>query len=258
MSEPGGGSDCRYNRLPPGCIPARDRSNTTGPGTEPSGMVSDVIGPVAAGSVVVHVAGFVALMLVVFTGTWTGSLVTVAHEGGHVVLALLSGRNPKGFFVNEGTGGGATDFDGGWGVSLPFIYVAGYLTPPVLGLAGANLVLGGKSWSVLWAAVILLVGSFLHARGLFTNSVVVLAGAGIGWVAVTGTEDLQAIVAVTLVWIMLFGAVRSLVILGLGGGSSDPAQLSRVTWIPGILWIALFWFVAVVCLWVGGRRLLGF
>lgn len=85
-----------------------------------------------------------------------------------------------------------------------------------------------------------------------------LAGAGIGWVAVAGTEDLQALVAVTLVWIMLFGGVSTLLGQGLGKGGSDAAQLSRVTWIPAFLWAALFWFVAIVCLWVGGRRLLGF
>ncbi len=217
-----------------------------------------MIGPVTAGSAVVHVAGFVALMLVVFTGTWTESIVTVAHEGGHVVAALLSGRNPSGFVVKEGSGGGETTLDGSWGVSLIFVGLAGYLTPPLLGLAGANLVLAGKSWSVLWAAVILLFGSFLHARGLFTNLIVVLAGAGIGWVAVADDADLQALVAVTLVWIMLFGGVRQLLWQRLGTSGSDAAQLSRVTWIPAILWVALFWFVTSICVWVGGRRLLGF
>jgi Peptidase M50B-like len=217
-----------------------------------------LVGPVTAGSTVVYVAGFVALLLVVFTGTWAGSIVTVAHEGGHVVVALLSGRNPAGFVVNETTGGGETRFKGGWGVSLVFIFLAGYLTPPLIGLAGANLVLSGRSWSVLWAAVILLAGSFLHARGAFTNLVVVLAGVGIGWAAVRGDAAVQSLVAVTIVWWMLFGGLSSLVGQGLGVNGSDADQLARCTWIPAIVWVALFWFVAVVCLWVGGRRLIGF
>ncbi len=217
-----------------------------------------LIGPVAAGSSVVYVAGFVALLLVVFTGTWAASIVTVAHEGGHVVVALLSGRNPAGFVVNETTGGGETRFVGGWGVSLVFIFLAGYVTPPLIGLAGANLVLGGKSWSVLWAAVILLAGSFLHARGPFTNLVVVLAGVGIGWAAVRGGAGVQSLVAITIVWWMLLGGVSTLLGQGLGVKGSDAAQLARCTWIPAVVWVALFWFVAVVCLWVGGRRLIGF
>lgn len=221
-------------------------------------MLSDVIGQVTPGSPAVYVAGFVALVLVVFTGTWAESIVTVAHEGGHVVLALVSGRNPSGFVVKEGSGGGETRFGGGWGVSLVFIDLAGYLTPPLLGLAGANLVLAGKSWSVLWATVILLVGSLLHARGLFTNLIVVLLGTGVGWVAVAGGEDLQALLAVTLTWVMLLGGIRQLYWQGLGKDGSDAAALSADTWIPAVPWVALFWFVALVCLWVGGRRLIGF
>lgn len=221
-------------------------------------MVSDVIGPVTPGSAAVHVAGFVALLLVVFTGSWAASLPTIAHEGGHVFMALLSGRSVSGFEVHEGRGGGVTRVDSSWGVSLIFIGLAGYLTPPLLGLAGANLVLEGKAWSVLWAVLILLAASLLHARGVFTNLVVVLTGAGIGWVAVAGGEDLQTLLAVGLVWLMLFGGIEGLIGQGLGTSGSDAAQLSRMTWIPAILWVALFWFVAVVCLWSGGRRMLGF
>lgn len=221
-------------------------------------MIGDVTGSVTPGSPVVYVAGFVALLLVVFTGTWAGSIVTIAHEGGHVAVALLSGRNPSGFVVNEGSGGGETRFVGGWGVSLVFIALAGYLTPPLIGLAGASLVLDGKAWSVLWAAVILLLGSFLHARGMFTNLVVVLAGVGIGCVAVSGSSALQTFVALALVWWMLFGGVRSLIGQGLGTSGSDASELSRYTWIPSVFWVALFWFVAIICLWVGSRWLLGF
>lgn len=109
---------------------------------------------------------------------------------------------------------------------------------------------------MLWSAVIILGASLLNARGFFTNLLVVGYGALIGWVAVTGSPDLQAIVAVLLVWWLLLGEIRGLAALGLGG-TGDTADLSRRTWIPAILWLALFWFVAVVCLWVGGRRLLG-
>jgi Peptidase M50B-like len=220
-------------------------------------MLGGVLGPVTPGAPVVHVGGFIALLLVVYTETWAGSIVTVAHEGGHVVMALLSGRNPTGFVVNENTGGGATSLDTRWGISLIFVGLAGYLTPPLIGLAGANLVLAGQSWSVLWAALILLAGALLHARGLFTNLIVVLAGIGVGCAATSDDAGIQSLVAVTLVWWMLFGGVRSLIGQGLGKEGSDAAKLARFTWIPAIVWVALFWFVALVCLWVGGRRLLG-
>jgi peptidase M50B-like protein len=221
-------------------------------------MGSAVAIPVAPGSWPVVVGGIVALGLVLLTGTWAGSVVTVAHEGGHVVLALLSGRDPGGFVVNEDTGGGATAFRGGWGVSLVFVYLAGYPTPPLLGLAGAHLVVDGRSWSVLWAALVLLGGSLLHARGLFTNLIVVLAGVGIGWAAVRGGPDVQAPVAAALVWWLLLGGVRALLPLGLGGdASSDAGQLARCTWVPAVVWVAVFWAAALACLWAGGGRMLG-
>ncbi|MCX6463689.1 MAG: M50 family metallopeptidase [Pseudonocardiales bacterium] len=240
--------------------PPRDTVNGAPLSRDDGGMVSDVIGPVTPGSAVVHVAGFVALMLVTFTGQWAGSLVTIVHEGGHVAMGVLSGRPVTGFKVHENhADGGATEVLGGWGVSRLFVGVIGYMTAPLLGLAGANLVLDGKAWSVLWASVFLLVFALLHARDFFTNLLVVGYGVLIGWVAVSGSPDLQATVAVLLVWWMLMGEFPGLVVLGVGGkGRGDPAYLSHNTWIPGFVWVALWWFVAIVCLWVGGRRLLGF
>lgn len=220
-------------------------------------MNGDLVGSSVAGQPVVHITGFIVLMLVTFTGTWVGSLVTVAHEGGHMVVSVLTGRYNGSFKVNETTGGGETAVDTSWGAGAILSLLAGYLTPPLVGLTGANLVLAGQSWSLLWASIVLLLGAYFQARDIFTILVVTLAGAGIGWTAVQGGPALQAGVAVGVVWLMLLGGVRSLVGQGWGVNGSDAAQLARVTLIPRIVWVALFWFVAIVCLWVGGRRLLG-
>ena len=45
--------------------------------------------------------------------------------------------------------------------------------------------------------------------------------------------------------------------MGWGVSGSDAADLARFTWIPAVVWVALFWFVALLCLFLGGRRLLG-
>jgi len=198
-----------------------------------------------------------ALVAVPVTSTWVGSLVTVAHEGGHLVVAVLSGRNPQHFLVNERKGGGSTTAVLKWGVTLPLVLAAGYLTPPLAGLAGAALVVAGKSWSLLWVAIILLLGAWAKSQGLFTGLIVLLAGAGVGYVAVEGSPQVQSVLAVALVWLMLLGGVRSLVNLGLGADKSDTAQLSAATWIPRVVWAALFWVVALVCLWFGARLLVG-
>lgn len=212
------------------------------------------------GAPFVLVTGVVVLVMVALpiTGSWVASLVTVAHEGGHLITAVLSGRNPKHFVVNEGRGGGGgTDASTTWGATLPFVLAAGYLTPPLAGLAGAALVVAGRSWSLLWVAIVLLFGAWAKSKGLFTGLIVLLAGAGVGYVAVEGSPQVQSTLAVALVWLMLLGGVRSLVNLGLGDADSDSGRLSAATWIPRVVWVALFWVVALACLWFGARRLLG-
>ncbi|MBA2309964.1 MAG: M50 family metallopeptidase [Pseudonocardiales bacterium] len=212
-----------------------------------------------AGAPVVYGTGVIIAVLVALpaTTTWVGSLVTVAHEGGHVVLAILSGRGPRDFKVHESTGGGVTEFGGGWGSRPhPGVFV-GDITPPMLGLAGAYLVLAGHAWSLLWAAIVLLLAAWAKAMDFFTGLVVLLAGVGIGWVAVRGSPDLQTGLAVALVWLMPLGGVRSLADLRLGSDKSDSGRLAHNTWIPRVVWVAIFWFVAIVCLAAGGARLLG-
>jgi hypothetical protein len=203
------------------------------------------------------VTGVLVALLVVFTGNWAGALVTVAHEGGHLAVAALTGRAPQGFRVHEGVGGGVTRFAGGWGPGLILIYLAGYVTPPLLGLGGAWLMLTGRAWAVLWGAVLLLAGVLFLADTAFTWVLVVLAGAGIGWAALRGAPDVQDLLATGLVWLMLLGGVWSLRGQGLGRLGSDAARLAENTLVPRVVWVAAFWFVALGCLWTGGRALLG-
>ncbi|MDN5751646.1 MAG: M50 family metallopeptidase, partial [Pseudonocardia sp.] len=113
-----------------------------------------------------------------------------------------------------------------------------------------------KAWSLLWATLVLLLGAWSQFRGALAGAFLLLAGAGIGYVAAVGSPPLQNAVAVALVWLMLLGGVRAVAGMSIGE-PSDSWRLARSTWIPAFLWAGLFWFVAVACLWVGTRRLLG-
>jgi len=68
------------------------------------------------------------------------------------------------------------------------------------------------------------------------------------WVAVQGSSDLQAALAVALVWLMLVGGVTTLQGQGWGKRGSDAQVLAAATWIPAILWVGLFGFVAITSL----------
>ena len=61
------------------------------------------------------------------------------------------------------------------------IGLLGFLTPPLLGLAGAYLVLAGLAWSLLWVVIVLLFVACVKTRDWFTTVIVLPLGAGLGW-----------------------------------------------------------------------------
>ena len=80
--------------------------------------------------------GFMVLVAYAFAKSWTESLVTVAHEGGHMATLALTGRGHRGFELSEGkdrAGNAATDgetdpIDLGFGVGWWASVFAGYAT----------------------------------------------------------------------------------------------------------------------------------
>ena len=159
--------------------------------------------------------GFVVLVAYAFAKSWAESLVTVAHEGGHMATLALTGRGHRGFELTEGkdregnstTEGGTdpvdTSFGIGWWMSVFF----GYATPPLAGLAGAHALAHGNGWGVLWAGIVLLAVALLWANNGFARAVTALGLAGVLWAAIAGGPRTQAGVAFALVWLLLIGGV---------------------------------------------------
>lgn len=201
--------------------------------------------------------GLAALALVAWTWPWVGLLMSVVHEGGHMAVGLVTGLRVRHFKIHSGFSA-ATSFGVPmpWGPARILMTIAGYATPPLVGLGGAVLLARGKAWPLLWTAVILLVLAWVKAREDRAVSVVVLGAAGLGYVAIYGPPLLAAVLAATIVWLLLIGGVRDAVVQDLGQGS-DAAHLAHDTLIPRIAWKAGFVVVALVCLVQGGERLLG-
>lgn len=220
-----------------------------------------VAAPFVPGETVVWMMGLAALSVMLLNPVkeFAQPLLTIAHEGGHMVASVVTGRGLRHFELSE-DGGGVTHFgDGSRGVGLILIGMAGYVAPPLLGLAGATLVVADRSWTFLWIGVVLLFGAWMKFKGAIAGVMVLVFGIGIGWVAVQGSAAVQAALALGLVWLLLIGGVENVAVLTRlrRNPSTDAAKLAVITWIPNILWIAGFWFVALVCLWYGGRALLG-
>jgi hypothetical protein len=201
--------------------------------------------------------GFVVLLLVVFTGSWARALVTLAHEGGHYTVAILTGYRPISYELDDG-GGGGTAYESDWWSPLRLLrYFAGYATPPLLGLGGATLIAGGHAWSVLVIALVLLLTSFLIATNRLTITVAALAVLGIGAALAAGGPQIQVAVAVGLVWLLLIGGLYASVTIPRDSDESDLAKLQHDSVIiPRIVWQAAFVAIALFCLYKGGRALL--
>jgi hypothetical protein len=217
-------------------------------------MTEQLIGVPIVGTPVVAGAGFVVLLLVLFAYAWTDLVLSVVHEGGHMVMAVVTFRGFEWFRIN-GTGSATTRLvDDSWGPGDFILTLAGYLAPPVLGLGGAAVLVRGNAWGVLVIFAILMFAAFLYATGGLANAATLLALVGTLLVLWRGSAFLQLTVAVAIVWLLLIGGVIDAVRMGRTGGA-DAAVMARRTWVPAIVWQAFWVTVSLVCLYAGGRLL---
>lgn len=161
-------------------------------------------------------------------------LITAVHEGGHALVAVLSGH-PARVRIHADTSGVTRSRGGG-----ALLFAAGYPAPALVGLGCAWLTTHGKPGAVpvvLLAAVVLLLPLMRNVYGFVT---IVLLGGALFWATRLDPEP----VAYLLTWILLLGAVRA---IGEGTRLSDADALARITRVPAPLWRTLFWLVAAGC-----------
>ena len=131
-----------------------------------------------------------------------------------MVVGILTGHRIRHFEVTSGGAGGTYPETSRWGPGRILTVLAGYVTPPLLGLGGAALLDAGKMLPLLWTAVVLLVLALIKAEREWTTFVVLLLAAATGYVALYGTPSLQAGFAAGLVWLLLFDGLASAVVAG--------------------------------------------
>ena len=216
--------------------------------------MDELIGVPVVGAPVVAGAGFVALLILVFTGPWGRSLVTVAHEGGHMVASVLTLRGFRHFRLEPNADGATTVSDGSWGVGDLITRLSGYLFPSLLGLGGAAVLAGGNAWGILAIAALLLFASFLYASGALANTITALALAGVLLALWRGSAVLQTSLAVGAVWLLLIGGFIDSTRMS-RRFPSDAYWMARRTWIPALVWQTFWVTVAIVSLYAGGRLL---
>ncbi|MET8685667.1 M50 family metallopeptidase [Streptomyces sp. NPDC004732] len=208
-------------------------------------------------------AGVVALAVVVPHNIWrlARNAITIAHEGGHGLVALLTGRRLDGIRLHSDTSGLTVSRGKPTGLGMILTAAAGYTAPPLLGLGGAALLDSGRITAFLWIATALLVVMLVMIRNAYGALTVILTGGTFLIVSWLANTDVQAAFAYAVVWFLLLGGVRPAFELQSkrrrgGAGDSDADQLSRLTHVPAGMWLFLFHAVSLCSLMGGARWLL--
>lgn len=204
----------------------------------------------------------VALATVAYRPAWkvARNAVTIAHEGGHAVAALLTGRRLSGIRLHADTSGVTVSYGKPYGFGMVLTAVAGYIAPSLFGLGGAALLGLGHITALLWVFVGLLALMLLMLRN-FYGLLSVLATAAVAFVVSWyASARVQAGFAYLAVWFLLFGGVRPVFELQFQRRSgrapnSDADQLAKLTRTPGAFWVTIFVLVAVGAALLGGHWL---
>jgi hypothetical protein len=215
---------------------------------------------------VVAVSGVAALVVVLNRRAWqlTRNAITIAHEGGHALASLLTGRRLDGIRLHSDTSGETRSRGKPHGPGMLFTALAGYLTPPLLGAGAAWLLAAHHVVALLWLLLLLLCATFLVMRNAYGVVAVLLTVAAVSVVTLLASALVQSAFGYCAAWFLLLGGVRPVAELwrsrrrarGSGRGASDADQLARLTGVPGGVWVGLFWLVAVAALVLGGRLLI--
>lgn len=188
-------------------------------------------------------------------------LVTLVHEAGHALVALLAGRRLRGIRLHSDTSGVTVSRGRPDGPGMAATVAAGYPAPALVGLGGALLLGTGYAAGALWTLVLVCALMLVMIRNLYGLWVVLATGVSVAVLSWVAPSAWLSGVAYLVVWSLLLAAPRSVLELQrqrrrTGDRRSDVDQLARLTRIPAVLWSAAFWLVCVLALLAGGARLL--
>ncbi|MEH1167653.1 M50 family metallopeptidase [Micromonospora sp. CPCC 205539] len=212
----------------------------------------------------VLITAAVALLVVATRLPWriARNAITIAHEGGHALVALLTGRKLRGIRLHSDTSGLTLSAGRPTGPGMILTLLAGYVAPPLVGLAGAWLLGGNRITLLLWVAVALLLAMLVMIRNVFGVVSLLVTGALVLAVSWYATPQVQAAFAYTGVWFLLLGGVRPVVELQQLRSrgrmpASDADQLAGLTPFPAFFWVTVFALVNLVALVAGALLLAG-
>ncbi|MFE0022925.1 M50 family metallopeptidase [Amycolatopsis sp. NPDC059021] len=214
-------------------------------------------------STITLVAGGLALLTVLVNGLWrpARNVVTIVHEAGHALAAVMVGRRLRGIKLHSDTSGVTVSRGKPEGPGMAFTAMAGYIAPSVLGLLFATLAGAKLTTLVLILIALLLLGVLVMTRNAYGVFAVVASAVVLGLIALVAPTWLQAPFVYLLTWFLLIGGIRPVIELQAkrrrgAARDSDADQLARLTGVPAVLWVLVFGVLTASCLIAGGLWLL--
>jgi hypothetical protein len=207
--------------------------------------------------------GLLALACVTIDGVWrqARNVVTIVHEGGHAVAALLTGRRLTGIRLHSDTSGLTLSVGKPSGFGMVVTAAAGYASPSLVGLTGVILLAFGQVTVMLWAGVVVLAGMLVMIRNVYGVLSLLVVGAVVLGVSLRADPDVQAAFAYGMTWFLLLGAVRPVTELQRhrrrnAGARSDADTLARLTHLPAAVWVTIFGAITIATAVAGTYLLL--
>ncbi|MDR7280907.1 M50 family metallopeptidase [Catenuloplanes atrovinosus] len=189
-----------------------------------------------------------------------GLIDTIAHEGGHALLAKLLFQRVRAIRLFP-DGGGATYFDDDmpWAVDVAVKFI-GYVAPSLFGLAAAWLLARDLVDVTLWASLGFLFVMLFAVRGLLGWLVVPSLMVVICYVALAVEPPMRELFAHVWAWFLLIAAVETMLIFlrarGYHHNASDAGALRRLTSLSGEFWAVLMLIGTTAALIYGGVMML--
>lgn len=204
----------------------------------------------------------VALAVVTYSPSWhiSRGLITIAHEGGHALAAVLTRRKLRGIRLHSDTSGVTLTKGSPTGPGMITTAAAGYIAPSLVGFGAAWLTASGYITLLLWGMLALLACMLLMIRNAFGVISLLTTGGAVFAVWWLAKPDVQAVIAYLAAWFLLLGGVRPILELSSKrrrgrAPDSDADQLARLTPFPGGFWVFMFLLVSAAALAAGGYLL---
>ncbi len=195
----------------------------------------------------VWAAAALAALLVLTPPVWrlTRHLVTLVHEAGHALVAVLTGRRLNAIRLHTDTSGLTLSTGKPRGPGMVATAAAGYLAPAALGLGSVALVRAGETGIALYAGLGVLALMLLFIRNWFGLLVVGLTGAVVAALVWKADARVQDFAALTFAWFLLIAAPRTVLDLwshrrSTRSRTSDADVLARLTHLPAAVWNLAF------------------